>query len=353
MSGSYDVRPFEKTEIIRGSENVIDAGLKFISNAKTTIDACVDNTRPALAIDIESISKSLADIRAKRGIRLRVLTEITAENIFSCKQLTALVDELRHLDGIKGSFYVSDAEYIAPAIFHEKGNAASQLIYTDVKEMVEHQQYLFDTLWNKSIPSEEKIKEIEDGIRPQFIEIIRDSHEFQKLGVKLTTLAREEILVLLSTANAFYRASKWASPELVKEMVHKHGVKIRFLTPFSDWIEQQAQELRKFVDIRYIPEELQTQITIAIYDRKSSLVVELKDDSKDSTLESVGLVTYSNSASTISSYVSIFETLWKQSGMYEESQNQLHSAENELDRMKKYLNEALQEVASFKKTVKK
>jgi archaellum component FlaC len=39
--------------------------------------------------------------------------------------------------------------------------------------------------------------------------------------------------------------------------------------------------------------------------------------------------------------------------MYEESQNQLHSAENELDRMKKYLNEALQEVASFKKTVKK
>jgi len=47
--------------------------------------------------------------------------------------LTALVDELRHLDGIKGSFYVSDAGYIAPAIFHEKGNAASQLIYTDVR----------------------------------------------------------------------------------------------------------------------------------------------------------------------------------------------------------------------------
>jgi hypothetical protein len=31
--------------------------------------------------------------------------------------------------------------------------------------------------------------------------------------------------------------------------------------------------------------------------------------------------------------------------MYEESQNQLHSAENELDRMKQYLNEVLKEVA--------
>jgi len=38
--------------------------------------------------------------------------------------------------------------------------------------------------------------------------------------------------------------------------------------------------------------------------------------------------------------------------MYEESQNQLQSAEEELYRMKQYLNEALKEVASFKKTVR-
>jgi hypothetical protein len=62
MSGSYNVQPSERTEIIRGRENVIDAGLKFISNAKTKIDACLDYTRPALAVDIESIGKSLADV---------------------------------------------------------------------------------------------------------------------------------------------------------------------------------------------------------------------------------------------------------------------------------------------------
>jgi two-component system, OmpR family, sensor histidine kinase VicK len=252
MPGSYNIQPSERTEIIRGSENVIDAGLKFISNAKTKIDSCVDYTRPALAIDIESISKSLADIKAK-GVRLRVLTEITAENISDCKHLTTLVDELRHADGIKGSFYINEGEYLAPAIFHEEGKVASQMIYSNVRELIEHQQYVFDTLWNKSIPSEEKIKAIEDGIQPHFIEIIRDSHEFQKLGMKLTTLAREEILILFSTANAFYRTSKWASPELVKEMVHKYGVKIRFLTPFSDWIEQQAEPN---LSINYAPLQL-------------------------------------------------------------------------------------------------
>jgi len=66
----------------------------------------------------------------------------------------------------------------------------------------------------------------------------------------------------------------------------------------------------------------------------------------------MGLGTFSNSASTVSSYVSIFETLWTQSGMYEESQNQLYSAEEEPYRMKQYLNEALKEVASFKKTIR-
>jgi hypothetical protein len=35
MSGSYNVQPSERTEIIHGRENVVDAGLKFISNAKT------------------------------------------------------------------------------------------------------------------------------------------------------------------------------------------------------------------------------------------------------------------------------------------------------------------------------
>jgi two-component system sensor histidine kinase VicK len=349
MSGSYNVQPSERTEIIRGSENVIDAGLKFISNAKTKIDACMDYSRPAIAIDTESISKSLANIKARNGIRIRVLTEITSKNLSYCKQSAVLVDELRHLDGIKGSFYISEGEYLAPAIFHEERKVASQMIYSNVRELVEHQQYVFDTLWNKSIPSEEKIKEIEEGIPPQFIEIIRDTHQFQKLAVKLAMSARDEILVLFSTANAFHRQDKLGRMKLGEQVAIQHGVRIRILTPSDDSIKERARELVKTLNIRYIPEELQWPLSILVVDRKFSLLATINDDSEDSAYEAKGLATYSNSASIVSSYLSIFETLWEQSGMYEESQNQLHSAEAELDRMKQYLNEALKEVASFKK----
>jgi hypothetical protein len=53
-------------------------------------------------------------------MRLRVLTEITAENTSYCRQLAVLVDELRHLDGIKGSFYINEGEYLQP-YFMKKG----------------------------------------------------------------------------------------------------------------------------------------------------------------------------------------------------------------------------------------
>jgi hypothetical protein len=64
--------------------------------------------------------------------------------------LIKIVDELRHLEGIRGNFYVSETEYIAPVALHEKGKIASQITYSNVKEIVEHHKhYVFDTFWSR------------------------------------------------------------------------------------------------------------------------------------------------------------------------------------------------------------
>ena len=70
--------------------------------------------------------------------------------------------EVRHLDGIKGNFMVSEQEYLAPASTQAISYVASQIIYSNLKEIVSHQQYVFDTLWNKAIPAIKRIREIED-----------------------------------------------------------------------------------------------------------------------------------------------------------------------------------------------
>jgi hypothetical protein len=123
----------------------------------------MNHTRPTLAITIEPIRVAFNDAK-ERGIKLRYLTEISKDNISFCKELIPLVDELRHLDGIKGDFMVSESEYLAPVILFEKGKIASEAIYSNQKEIVDQHQYMFDTLWNKAVSAEQRIKEIEDGI---------------------------------------------------------------------------------------------------------------------------------------------------------------------------------------------
>ena len=44
--------------------------------------------------------------------------------------------------------------------------------------------------------------------------------------------------------------------------------------------------------------------------------VELKDDTKNTSVEAIGLATYSNSTATVLSYASIFESLWAQTEIY-------------------------------------
>jgi signal transduction histidine kinase len=63
---------------------------------------------------------------------------------------------------------------------------------------------------------------------------------------------------------------------------------------------------------------LYTRITIVLADRKECTITELKDDTKNNSYGATGLSTYSKSNSIVSSYVSIFESLWKQTELYEQ-----------------------------------
>jgi two-component system sensor histidine kinase VicK len=59
---------------------------------------------------------------------------------------------------------------------------------------------------------------------------------------------------------------------------------------------------------------------------RESLVMELRDNSKTTFIEAIGLSTYSNSKAGVSSYVAIFENLWRQAELYaqlKESNEQL------------------------------
>jgi signal transduction histidine kinase len=188
------------------------------------------------------------------------------------------------------------------------------------KELLGQEQYVSDPFWNKVIPTEQEIREIEKEESEKseniILQIIRDPAEVQKLGFELIRSAKEEILIIFSTANAFHRQIRVGGAKLLREVtIAKRDLNTRILTPQDERIKEVSSELKQQlqkIEVRHVEESLQTKVTVLIVDRKYSLSIEFKDDTKDSVYEAIGLATYSNSKSTVISYISIFESLWKQ-----------------------------------------
>ena len=111
-------------------------------------------------------------------------------------------------------------------------------------------------------------------------------------------------------------------------MAEKHGIKVRILLPATDQqqITQIVSEetatsglhLPYQIGIRSIDKSTQTSIGILVVDRSESLIIETKDDTKDNVYDAAGLAVYSDSKPIALSYASIFESLWKQSELYEQ-----------------------------------
>jgi two-component system, OmpR family, sensor histidine kinase VicK len=338
----------EKTKVYHGIEDANNVILNFVHNTQKKLDACLDANGPSVMIDVEAIKE--ARINAKdRGVNFRYITEITKDNLSYCKILIKEFDaELRHLDEVKGNFEINDGgkEYIATANL-QKAKPLKQLIYSNVKEIGEQQQYVFNTLWNKAILAEDKTKEIEEGIIPEFTEIVRNPEEIQSLEWHLLEAAKEEIQIIYSTVKAFKLQESIGVMDYLANLSN-NGIKVRMLTPKDSSIEKSLQNLKATsnIDIKYLEAETGIKNKYLITDRKNSLVIELKDEddnidkyyhflmeqkeknknykpiislqSAASSATILGIAISSNSKSTVLSYISIFETLWKQTDLFQQ-----------------------------------
>jgi two-component system sensor histidine kinase VicK len=303
----------EKTEVIYGAENIIDYGLKNCSRARRQVDILSDSNGPSIfVIPGHPITMAFREFKPK-GIKLRFIAEITKDNIPYCQQLMKIC-ELRHLDEVKGNFGIVDGLYYSASA---KGTASSPpplLIGSTIRAFVEQQQYFFDMLWRKAIPAKQRIKEIEEGLKREYIETIQDPEEIQNLVSKVISSAIEEIDVVISTPNTFKRYEREGIIGLLTRKGDE-GIRVRILLNQNPDIQQSIGKLKTHpqITIKNLDKSVQTKVTTIVADNELSLVIELKDDTQLNSKEAMGLATYSNSESTVLSYASIFETLWIQS----------------------------------------
>lgn len=109
----------QRTIVIYGEEATTNKILQFIGNTDKGWDNCIDKEGPSVSIRVKIIRKAIEHAKNEKGLRIRSITEITRDNIEYCKEYIKIVTELRHLDGIKGNFGVSEKEYLSTSRLQE------------------------------------------------------------------------------------------------------------------------------------------------------------------------------------------------------------------------------------------
>jgi two-component system, OmpR family, sensor histidine kinase VicK len=319
-----------KTEVLYGPDNALQRGVYFMSHVKNKMDIYFDNRAPSIVINIDEYRNGYRDIK-RRGGKIRLLTEITSENIEYYKHIRNIGDELRHVDGIKGGLAISETEFMATTML-EEGTPLAQVIYSNVKEMVEQGQYIFDSLWanTSAIPAKQRIKEIEKGAIREIIETIRDLTETQKRAFDLLKSASDEILIILPTTKALQILEHLGLTQLLTEAAQERSVKIRLLVGRDGEVEAETEKLKRnweTMEIHGLQTALQTTLLVIVVDKALSLAIELKKDEMEEDLyDAIGLATYSNSESTVLTYSSIFENLWIQEEVRKEKRKKASQA---------------------------
>ena len=218
----------------------------------------------------------------------------------------------------------------------------------NLKNFMGTSQFLSDPFWDKTIPTEEEINEINHELKKPDIRVINDPEEALKTANQLIKTAKNEILLLFSSANALFRRLGRADDmSTIRELIQaQKDIKIRVLTPFDEKISDLVLDLKKFsnIDLKFLAEPLHLKVTIVVVDRSYSIAVELVNDDVDNSIDAMGLSTFSNSKSTVLYYVSIFESLWKQADIYKKAEELYDQLKYKNETQRQFLNIAAHEL---------
>jgi two-component system, OmpR family, sensor histidine kinase VicK len=295
------------------------------------------------------------------------------------------IAEVRHLPKVIGILLVTDKEFfsdIDPLPF----STSSQLLYSGMEEVVKQQLDIFESLWNKSVSGEKKIAEVEKDIvsngtteltnenETKFRTfLLKDPYKTQQLLIQYIQKATKEILIILPSINAFFRHRKIGIFNILEKKLlninnntnnnnnHNHDddlensnkLLVKILTPANNKIEKNITSIytrlkktnkqkEENIEFRRIESLSEIKTACIILDKKDVIIIELKNDSKDNFLEAIGSSIYSNTPTTVFSYISIFDTLWSQTDLY----NSIRIANDNLQSTTEELRESLQILAN-------
>lgn len=296
----------KNTQILYGAENAVGKGVEFMKNTRTKMDITFDDRAPSIVIKIPQYYNGYRDILS-RGGKIRCITIITRDNLEYCEELIKIVSELRHLDSLKGGIAVNDSEYMATTVLKE-AQPLTEVIYSNVDEVVEQGQFVFDTLWKNAIPAQRRIREIKEGIKLYETKLIEGSTDMVIENVISKILTPASDISICTSIEGFKYSKNYLTKFLTSSLQRKNIVphkKIRILAEINrDNFELIKKLLKLGIEIKHSKEILSINYMITDCDLAVAIKRTGMDDPTDSIL-------YSNDPSYLNYFSKVFTELWK------------------------------------------
>jgi nitrogen-specific signal transduction histidine kinase len=323
----------KEIRVLQGIEEIIKKGKQVL---ETSVDysACMRTSGLRLAYNnyFETFQKIMDKYKTGNHDGIRVVTSIDKDNLELVRSFLKIGVQVRHVKNMPPiDFSVSDKDTVATILKPDYGELNQNLLVSNEAAYLSYFVSIFEQLWKGGIEAESRIVAIEEGVDSEGIEIVQNPSEILALRRNLLRSAQEEILMVFPAIEYIDpvadEATILALTKLLKEAAER-GVKIRIVTSKGEPVQEAFQTLVleleqsqriNLVEMRYIEPHLLAKISVVVVDMKYSLALELKDYTRHSpSMGIMGLATYSNSKATVTSYASMFETLWKQTEMYEQ-----------------------------------
>ena len=121
-----------------------------------------------MLVTTEPIRRAYNELK-DRGVKVRFITEITNNNIDYSKELLKIVNEVCHLDGVHGNLSPDRRSNYLRRNCNGSGKTTNRTTCGKRCEGVGTEQYFFEMLWSQAILAKQRIKEIKEHAKREFM----------------------------------------------------------------------------------------------------------------------------------------------------------------------------------------
>ncbi|HEX5185533.1 MAG TPA: HAMP domain-containing sensor histidine kinase [Nitrososphaeraceae archaeon] len=260
----------------------------------------------------------------KNGLRIRIITNITKNDISCCENLLSIGLEIHHVSDLGGGNMILNDKILVSFIIYRKDPVHKGVLNVH-KVMDPHflrqQQLLFNKVWMDSIPSTLRMLELNEGKEHNFpvlspkTEVIENPYEIER---RLSDFIRNSTNISTYTSiGGIQMIQKYfldLHKETMKNYVSGKYKGTRWITTVND--EKEALFLKKILNDSMVVRHVPNLYTLTNFAFNDDMFISSVDRMKDGNLMTSLVV--SNDPLYLNHYRSIFEEVWKSSQKLED-----------------------------------